>query len=190
MALSREEFSDLALRELDSVDRVARSLAASRADADDLVQETYLAAFRAFAGFTLHEFGVRPWLLRIMHNLHLNNVRKKRRQPMLMDSATLESAAPETEIAVPIPPFEGRFQDDELNRALDRMPADLRTILILWAVDEMSYKEMAMVLDIPVGTVMSRIHRARQRLYEILPNPAMRAGNGNSVTPPTQSPIQ
>jgi RNA polymerase sigma-70 factor (ECF subfamily) len=170
MPLDRDEFVSLALGQLDAVDRVARSLARDDADADDLVQETYLRAIAAHDQFKLHEFGIRPWLMRILHNTHINRAKRERRAPIAMESAALEATADPTPTSVP--EYDGRFGDDELNAALDQLTPDLRSILLLWAVDELSYKEMAHVLDIPIGTVMSRVHRARQRLYELLPNQA------------------
>jgi RNA polymerase sigma-70 factor (ECF subfamily) len=171
MKLSREEFVRLALQEIDAVDRVARSLSRDSADAADLVQETFLRALRAHESFDLQQFGIRPWLLRILHNTHLNRVKRERRAPLAMDAQALDTTA-EPEAPPLIPSFEGSFQDEELNHALEQLPADLRTILILWAVDELSYKEMSHVLDVPIGTVMSRIYRARQRLFDLLPQHA------------------
>ena len=172
MKITRDEFVRLALEQLDAVDRVARSLARDGAAADDLVQDTYLRAMRAQDQFDLHAFGIRPWLLRILHNTHINRAKRERRQPRAMESDALEASAAPIDPAplTPPPPLErGSFDDEELNAALDKLPADLRTILILWAVDELSYKEMAHVLEIPIGTVMSRVYRARQKLHELLP---------------------
>ena len=168
MKLPRDEFVRLAMQEIDSVDRVAQSVSRDSADAADLVQETYLRALRAHDSFDLQQFGIRPWLLRILHNTHLNRVKRERRQPLALESQVLD-AQPDVPANEQVPAFDGEFKDDELNAALDQLPPDLRTILILWAVDEMSYREMAHVLEVPIGTVMSRIHRARQRLYELLP---------------------
>jgi RNA polymerase sigma-70 factor (ECF subfamily) len=168
MNLSHDDFSALALAELDAVDRVARSLTRNSAEADDLVQETYLRALRAREQFQLKSWGIRPWLLRILHNTYVNRAKRERRGPMAMESEVLESAAISPPPAPPPAP-PGSFDDDELKAAMDQLSPDLRTILILWAVDELSYKEMADVLDVPIGTVMSRIHRARQRLYDLMP---------------------
>ena len=168
-ALSRDDFIRLAMGELDAVDRVAKSLCRDKAEAEDLVQETYLRALRAHESFKLHEFGIRPWLLRILHNVRVNRVKREYRQPMGVDAEQLDAATAPPE--APPPMIGGKFNDDEINRAMDQLPPDLRTILIMWAVDELSYKEMAQVLDVPLGTVMSRVHRARQRLAEILPRP-------------------
>jgi RNA polymerase sigma-70 factor (ECF subfamily) len=167
MKITPDEFSKLALAELNAVDRVARSLTRDSAEADDLVQETYLRALRAKDQFELKQFGIRPWLMRILHNTHVNRVKRERRRPMPTESEVLESAA----VSPPTPPpaTPGTIDDEELKAAMDQLSPDLRTILMLWAIDELSYKEMADVLDVPIGTVMSRIHRARQRLYELMP---------------------
>jgi RNA polymerase sigma-70 factor, ECF subfamily len=179
MKITRDEFVRLAMEQLDAVDRVARSLSRDGAAADDLVQETYLRAIRAQDQFDLHTFGIRPWLLRILHNTHINREKRERRQPRAMESDALEASAQPVDPAPLAPPpalERASFDDEELNTALDRLPADLRTILILWAVDELSYKEMAHVLEIPIGTVMSRVYRARQKLHELLPQRVR--GNG------------
>ena len=183
MKITPDEFVRLAMEQLDAVDRVARSLARDGATADDLVQETYLRAIRAHDQFDLHSFGIRPWLLRILHNTHINREKRERRQPRAMESDALEASAQPVDPAPLTPPpalERGSFDDEELNAALDRLPADLRTILVLWAVDELSYKEMAHVLEIPIGTVMSRVYRARQKLHELLPQRVRGNGNGRS----------
>jgi RNA polymerase sigma-70 factor (ECF subfamily) len=90
-----------------------------------------------------------------------------------MDSDALAARAQPVTSSPPAPPpaplERGSFDDEELDHALDQLPADLRTILILWAVDELSYKEMADILEIPIGTVMSRLYRARNKVHELLP---------------------
>jgi RNA polymerase sigma-70 factor (ECF subfamily) len=167
--MTKDEFTKLALAELDAVDRVALTLARDRADADDLVQETYLRALSAHEQFQLKEYGIRPWLLRILHNTFINRLRRDKLRPKPMESEILEVAAGAAPDA-PVPPAPpGMIEDDELRKAMDQLPANMRTIVMLWAVDELSYKELAEVLDIPIGTVMSRIHRARGRLYELMP---------------------
>jgi RNA polymerase sigma-70 factor (ECF subfamily) len=164
MRLSRDEFVRLALAEIDAVDRVARSLVRGTAEADDLVQETYLRALKSCDGFELQSFGIRPWLLRILHNLHVNRAKREQKQPAATAAEHLELMA----AAKTAPAWAGGFDDVHLDRALDELPAELRSILILWAVDELSYKEIAEVVGIPIGTVMSRLHRARQRLTGLL----------------------
>src|SRR5439155_4205737 len=128
--------------------------------AEDLVQETYLRAFRARDSFDLQEFGIRPWLLRIMHNLHLSRAGRERRQPQSISDDQLESApgsaAPQG--------FSWEGMDERLVHAVEELPAEYTSVLMLWAVDELSYKEISLALDVPIGTVMSRLYRARQRL--------------------------
>jgi RNA polymerase sigma-70 factor (ECF subfamily) len=166
MRVSRDEFVRLALEQIDAVDRVARSLARNSAEADDLVQETYLHALKAHDGFDLQSYGIRPWLLRILHNLFVNRVKREQRQPASTPAEQLDFL-PGKE-ASPVSAAGNGFNDVHLDRALNELPADLRTILVLWAVDELSYKELADVLSIPIGTVMSRLHRARNRLSALL----------------------
>src|SRR6188474_1019407 len=130
MKLSRDEFVRLAMEQIDAVDRVAHSVSRDNADAADLVQETYLRALRAYESFDLQAFGIRPWLLRILHNTHLNRVKRDRRSPLAMDGNLLDATA-EPEAPTYIPPFEGTFADEDLNEAINQLPEDLRTILIL-----------------------------------------------------------
>src|SRR5690242_943874 len=117
MSVPRDEFVRLAMNEIDALDRVARSLTRSAADADDLVQDTYLRALRSHEQFKLHEFGIRPWLLRILHNTHINRQKRERRAPVGMEPEMLE-AAPTTSAPTPIPEFSGTFDDDALNAAM------------------------------------------------------------------------
>jgi RNA polymerase sigma-70 factor (ECF subfamily) len=164
MKLSLDQFQKLALEHTDMLYRVARRLTQDGADAEDLVQETYLRAFRSRESFDLHEFGIRPWLLRIMHNLHVSRVGRERRQPQAVDEVHLE-AAPDTPV---MEQFNWDAMDQRVVRAVNDLPADYQTVLMLWAVDELSYKEIADALDVPIGTVMSRLFRARKRLSDDL----------------------
>lgn len=167
--MEASEFSRLLLEQLDAVDRFAQSLTRSRAEADDLVQETMLRALRSRDSFELKSFGIRPWLYRILHNLHLNRLSREQLRPKPVEAEVLESNIP--------PPM--RVQDDvELERALRALPEDLRSIMLLWAVDELAYKEIADVLDIPIGTVMSRLYRARVKLRELLADHPMARQQG------------
>src|SRR5438132_3963866 len=92
MKLSPEQFEKLALEHTDLLYRVARRTARDSSAAEDLVQETYLRAFRARDSFDLQEFGIRPWLIRIMHNLHISRSGREQRQPRSVDEEHLESA--------------------------------------------------------------------------------------------------
>lgn len=153
------DFERLALEHIDMVDRVARTLTRNPAEADDLVQETYLRALQAWENFDLRSYGIRPWLLRILHNLHITRSTREARQPMAMATEQLQTHPdPAQAAANPWQPTE------DLDKAMDRLPVELRTALTLWAVEELSYQEIADVVGVPIGTVMSRLHRARHRL--------------------------
>lgn len=168
MKLAQADFEHLAIEQLDTVHRFARRLSRGADWAQDLVQETYVRALRARDSFDLQEFGIRPWLLRILYNLHLSRSQREGRQPVAVEDETLESATSRDATLVPIQfsSFEG--MDQQLVRAIDNLSDDYRSVLLLWALEEMSYKEIADALDLPMGTVMSRLHRARQKLSDQL----------------------
>jgi len=173
-----DRFEKLALEQMDTLYRVARRLTRDTQRAEDLVQETYLRAFRARDSFELKEYGIRPWLLRIMQNLHFSRSDRERRQPVAMEDGSLEAAdlgvLPE-QPGVPLP-INIEDLDEELVRALEGLPVDYQIVLLMWAVDDLTYKEIAHTLDIPIGTVMSRLHRARQKLGEQLRDYALKEG--------------
>ena len=170
MKEASDDFEKLALDQMDTLFRVARRLTRDGERANDLVQETYLRAFRAKESFQLKEYGIRPWLLRIMQNLHFSRSGRERRQPIAMEDGNLEAAdldaLPET-VGVPMP-LDIEEMDERLVRALESLAVDYQIVLLMWAVDGLTYKEIAHTLDIPIGTVMSRLHRARQKLSEQL----------------------
>jgi RNA polymerase sigma-70 factor (ECF subfamily) len=178
MALARDEFERLALAEIDALYRMARRLTRDPNRSDDLVQETYIRALRSRDSFELQEYGIKPWLLRIMYNLHLNRADREKRQPTALAEDALDglSTSAVGEGDLPIDPSSFQAMDEQLVRALDELPEDYRTIILLWAVEELSYKEIASTLEIPIGTVMSRLHRARHRLAEQLRQHALEEG--------------
>lgn len=180
---SAEQFEKLALEQLDTLYRVARRLARDAARAEDLVQETYVRALRARDTFDLKSHGIRPWLLRIMHNVHVSRSEREGRQPAAVEDAQLEACASSrgtTGCAAAAPPVWnlGNFDsmDQQLVRAIESLAPEYQVVLMLWAVDELSYKEIADAVGIPIGTVMSRLYRARQRLSEQLRSYATREG--------------
>jgi RNA polymerase sigma-70 factor, ECF subfamily len=138
--------------------RYARALAGDRIAADDLVQDTLE---RAWSKFHLYRRGtdLRAWLFTVMHNVHVNQVRAQRPTVML-DDEMLELAQPvrETDTLV--------LRD--LDAAIRRLPPDQREVLLLVALEEMSYDETAETLGVPIGTVMSRLSRAREKLRNML----------------------
>jgi len=175
--LTREQFEVLALEQLDTLYRIARRLVRDQATAEDLVQETYVRALRAWETFQLESYGMRPWLVRILHNCHLSRSQRESRQPTAMEDGQLESAG-QSAVSTPIPIDLGNFEglDQQLKRAVEKLAPEYQVVLLLWAVDELSYKEIAQAVEIPIGTVMSRLHRARQQLSEQLRDYAVREG--------------
>ncbi len=134
--------------------RYARALVGDRATADDLVQDTLE---RAWAKIHLYRRGtdLRAWLFTVMHNVHVNRVRAARPTHMLEDEMP--------ELAQRAPQGDGLLVRD-LDRAIARLPAEQSAVLLLVTLEEMSYEEAARALGIPIGTVMSRLSRAREKL--------------------------
>ena len=166
MQLTRDNFERLALEHLDAVYRVATTLARNSVEAEDLAQETYVRALEAADGFELREYGIKPWLLRILHNVYVTRSKREARQPKAVEDEHLHAvASADSESTLPGGEWEA---NEELAHAMEQLTPDLRMVLTLWSVDELSYKEIAEVMEVPMGTVMSRLHRARQRLRELL----------------------
>ena len=134
--------------------RYARALVADRATADDLVQDTLE---RALAKLHLYRRGtdLRAWLFTVMHNVHINRVRATRPMDILEDEMP--------ELAQRPAQGDGLLVRD-LERAIARLPADQRAVLLLVTLEEMSYEDVARTLAIPTGTVMSRLSRAREKV--------------------------
>lgn len=172
MKLSNDQFTALALEHLDLLYRIANRLTRNPTAAEDLVQDTFVRAFRARNEFDLKEYGIRPWLVRIMHNLHISRSQREDRQPTALDEATLDGLSP-AQISNPLasstdPSAHYEEMDEEVARAVKDLPTEYLTVLLLWAIEDFSYKEIAVALDLPIGTVMSRLHRARGKLSERL----------------------
>jgi RNA polymerase sigma-70 factor (ECF subfamily) len=165
------EFEAEALSYLDGLYRTALRLTRSRADAEDLVQETYLKAFRAADRFSAGT-NLRAWLFTILHNTARNRLRDRARDTVTADSETVEQAAdaPLGGHAAETP--ESRLVrealDPELRAAVDALPVVFREAVWLRDVEEFSYAEIAEMLAIPAGTVMSRISRGRRMLFDAL----------------------
>lgn len=162
-----KSFETLALPHLDLVYRVARRLSRDDHEAQDLVQETYLKAYRAFDRYEVRKFGIKPWLLKILNNTFLNRQSRARRAPKATDQQTLDQTQATERPVVP-PELDFENLDEEVKHALDDLKPEFRAVVLLWATNELSYQEIADVLDVPIGTVMSRLHRARQQLTRAL----------------------
>jgi RNA polymerase sigma-70 factor (ECF subfamily) len=159
-----DEFERLAIGELDAAVRFARALAHSPAEAEDLVQEAYVKAIQAREQFDPERGSIRSWLFAILRNTWLNRVARRQIEPTaaseLVDTAVAHPQAPKT--------LDWSDCDQRLAAAVRELPEALRTTLLLWAIDELKYQEIADVMQVPVGTVMSRLHRARGLLCERL----------------------
>lgn len=176
MKIGSGQFDALALEHLDMLYRLARRWTGDPNKAEDLVQETYLRAFRAREDFSLEACGIRPWLIRIMHNLHVTRAQREQRQPMAVDETHLHAAAAQTTGPLTLDPASFQAMDQRLVQAIEELPAEYQTVLLLWAIEEFSYKEISDALNVPIGTVMSRLHRARARLLTRLSDFARKEG--------------
>jgi len=175
MSLSAKEFEKMALEQTDLLYRLARRLTHDQLRAEDLVQETFLRAFKARNTFRLEEYGIRPWLVRILHNLHFSRSDREKKQPKAFEESALDAVSPGQNTS-PIDLTSFDAMDERLVHALEHLPEEYKEVLLLWAVEEFSYKEIAQSLDVPIGTVMSRLHRARARLSEQLKDYAKEEG--------------
>lgn len=167
----RESFEREALVHLDALYRVALRLTNNASDADDLVQETMLKAYKAWDQYEKGT-NAKGWLLTILRHAFINEYRRRVRHPENVDLDTIEPFAVFGEIQDDDPQgaFFDKIVDDEVLKAIDQLPETFRETLVLSDVEGMSYQEIARILEIPVGTVKSRLFRARQalqgKLYE------------------------
>jgi len=170
--VERSEFERLAMEQLDALHRAAFHLSRDSALAADLVQETYLRALRSAHQFEDRGGGVRPWLFTILHNVFYTHLHRESRQPTGVE----EIYSPDDSALIPGDPppawdlesMDWEHVDDRIKEAIDLLSPDLRITLLLWGVEGMKYREIAEVFDVPIGTVMSRLFRARQQLSKRL----------------------
>jgi RNA polymerase sigma-70 factor, ECF subfamily len=181
-ARDRVRFEEEALELSDQVFRVARRLSGSREEAEDLVQQAYERAFRSWRQYTPGT-NLRAWLLRILTNLNIDRGRRQQRSPQTtsIDNEAgdyflynkLESQMPDEN------PDEDRvlerLSQDSIVDALAEVPHDFRDVIVLVDIGEFSYADAAQILDIPIGTVMSRLHRGRRILKKNLADGAVHA---------------
>ena len=167
----KARFETYALPHLDAVYRMALTWASNETEAEDLTQETFTRAFAAFDRFELRKFGLRPWLLRILYNTFCTAKVKGRRELTLLDDADFDNFADELDTE-PLPTsVEGinwENFDDEVKLAVADLPPEYRAVLRLWAIERLTYREIAAVCECAMGTVMSRLYRARQLLRKQL----------------------
>ena len=176
-ARDRVHFEEEALELSDQIYRVARHLVGSREEAEDLMQETYARAFRSWRSFTPGT-NLRAWLLRILTNLNIDRGRRLQRTP---DSQPLEEGdyflynkleettggtSDEDRVVQ-------RLSQNDVVNALSTVPHDFRDVVVLVDIGDFSYAEAAQILDIPIGTVMSRLHRGRRILKKAMAESAV-----------------
>jgi RNA polymerase sigma-70 factor, ECF subfamily len=158
-----DRFREQVLSELEVLYRVARRLTRTPTEAEDLVQDVLLRAYRGFDGFDGRY--PRAWLLTILRNTHINRLRK--RQPDLLDDEVAQRlparGADGRQDGTPEQAFHGEF-DPLVQEALAALSANHRAVIALVDLDGLSYQEAADVIRVPVGTVMSRLHRARRKV--------------------------
>jgi RNA polymerase sigma-70 factor, ECF subfamily len=165
-------FAELAMPYMDALYSAGLRMTRNPADAEDLVQETYLRAYRGFGGFK-EGTNLKAWLYKILTNTFINTYRAKKRRPEQTDFDDVEEFSlynrlggleaaeaertPESEVLEGMP-------DEVVKEALESLPEQFRMAVLLADVEGFSYKEIAEIMDVPIGTVMSRLHRGRKQL--------------------------
>jgi RNA polymerase sigma-70 factor, ECF subfamily len=170
------DFADLAMEHMPSLYSAALRMTRNPADAEDLVQETYLKAYRGFGGFTAGT-NLKAWLYRILTNTYINRYRAAQRRPEESDVGDIEDFYLYRRLGGLEEARAGRSAEDELmdvftdsavKEAIEALPEQFRIAVLLADVEGFAYKEIAEILEIPIGTVMSRLHRGRKALQKHL----------------------
>ncbi len=178
----RARFADEAMEHMPALYTAALRMTRKPADAEDLVQETYLKAYRSFDSFA-EGTNLKAWLYRILTNTYINSYRAAKRRPEVTDVEDVEDLYLYHRLA----PGDGSgrsaeeealagFTDDEVKEAIEALPEAFRIAVLLADVEGFSYKEIAEITDVPIGTVMSRIHRGRRALQKTLAHFAQTRG--------------
>src|SRR5215210_3665925 len=164
------KFTELTMQHMPSLYTAAMRMTRNPADAEDLVQETYLKAYRAFGSFQ-EGTNLKAWLYRILTNTFINTYRAKKRRPEQTELDDVEDLYLYRRLGGLEAAAAGRsaedevmdlFTDSEVKGAIEALPEQFRMAVLLADVEGFSYKEIAQILDIPIGTVMSRLHRGRK----------------------------
>jgi RNA polymerase sigma-70 factor, ECF subfamily len=180
----KSTFADQAMPFMGALYSAALRMTRNPADAEDLVQETYLKAYRAFGSFQ-EGTNLRAWLYRILTNTYINIYRAKQRRPEERDLDEVEDLYLYRRLGSLDQALSGRsaedelmamFTDDEVKQAMEDLPEQFRMAVYLADVEGFAYKEIAEILDIPIGTVMSRLHRGRKAMQKKLYEYAMERG--------------
>jgi RNA polymerase sigma-70 factor, ECF subfamily len=184
---SKQEFETLALSHLDPLYSAALRLTKNERDAEDLVQDTCMRAFRFFDKFE-RGTNMKAWLFKILTNTFINRYRRKVKERNVVEGSERDAvherfiSRDATDFAAnPEQYLFDRLLSDDVLRAIDGLPIDFRLVVILADLQEFSYKEIAEILDCPVGTVMSRLFRGRKLLQKTLREYALGQGVFNDV---------
>ncbi len=184
-------FAAQAMPLMDSLYSGALRMTRNPADAEDLVQETYLKAYRGFGGFQ-EGTNLKAWLYRILTNTYINIYRAKQRRPQESDLGEIEDLYLYRRLGGLEAARSGRSAEDELmdtfseaevKEAVEALPENFRMAVLLADVEGFAYKEIAEILDIPIGTVMSRLHRGRKALQKQLFDYAVTHGLADALDP-------
>jgi len=174
--ITREDFTNDAMQHAPQLFSTAMRMTRNRSDAEDLVQETFIKAWRSFATYQ-QGTNLRAWLFRIMTNTYINKYNAQQRKPTetelddveelflykrlgAVDQSQLSQSAEDQMLSL--------FTDDEVKKALEELPEQFRIPVLMSDVEGFSYKEIAEILEIPLGTVMSRLHRGRKAMQKML----------------------
>jgi RNA polymerase sigma-70 factor (ECF subfamily) len=178
------EFEELALPHFDALFSLALNLTRNRKDAEDLVQEAFLRAYRFFDSYQPGTH-IKAWLFRILRNAFINRYRAKKVRPVEVDFAKIESAYEQaideqflrnSQPASPESLVMDGILDHEIQEAVMDLPEEYRLVVLMALLEEMSYKEISSALSVPLGTVMSRLHRGRKMLQAALLKLAQKRG--------------
>lgn len=168
----QKEFNSEAIPQMNALYSFARHLTGNADDADDLLQDTFLKAFRFWDKYEKGT-NIRAWLFRIMKNSYINRYRKVTKEPELIDFVEIQEFYTRLQDTTSDADDLGKkmfssLLDDEVSTALDELPPDFKTVVILCDIEGYTYEEIADFVDIPVGTVRSRLHRGRKMLQSKL----------------------
>ncbi len=188
---TKQEFEELALAHLDPLYSAALRLTKNERDAEDLVQDTCMRAYRFFDKFE-RGTNIKAWLFKILTNTFINRYRRRVKERSVVEGAEREAvherfvSRDATDFAAnPEQYFFDRLLSDDVLRAIDALPIDFRLVVILADLQEFSYKEIAEILECPVGTVMSRLFRGRKLLQKTLREYAAGQGVFRTDAPPS-----
>lgn len=164
----QKDFEEEIIPHLDAMYNFGLRLTSDPSDAEDLVQDTIVKAFRFFSSYEKGT-NAKAWLFRILKNSYINNYRKQSKQPNQVDYDEVSSfyetiRAERTDTSDLEDKMFRDLIDDDISKALDEIPEDFRTVVLLCDIEDFTYEEIANMLDVPIGTIRSRLHRGRNLL--------------------------